>query len=85
MLLWFMCMHIILERTPPYEINSEIGLLACLICHPYMAESHLSENQDYIKHINGPLSVNQNNECAIQVRIFYSRSVSISIVHIVMV
>ena len=27
---------------------------------PYMAESYLSANQHYIKHMNDPLSVNHN-------------------------
>ena len=39
-----------------YEINSEVCLLACLILS-YMAES---ENQHYIKHVNEPISTNNN-------------------------
>ena len=34
-------------------------LLACLIVIPYIAESSLSTNQNYIKHISGLLSINQ--------------------------
>ena len=46
------CPHTGIEMigaSPPYEVNS-VFLIAYLIRHPYMAESHLSESQNYIKH-----------------------------------
>ena len=48
--------------APPYEVNSEIGLIACLLdtsSLTWLKAIHV-DNQNYIKHINSQLSADRN-------------------------
>ena len=47
--------------SKPHHMRSTVKsvfLIASLMCHTCMAESNLSANRNYIKRVNGALSVN---------------------------